>query len=511
MSLLTPDERRLAESLGALAHENPFAPERRARERAVLGGDFVEEQAVWSHRPARADQNPNVARIGDRAVALVEAVRGRLASGATATTADAALYEDAVLYALYHRHEAALYALIDVSPSASEAAGPWKAFRADAERLLAGGGITRPTVADVAHVFACFFQIRRAFHHIFWHILGGSPPAAALRAAVWQSIFTHDMRRYRRSLWDRLGDVTTLVVGPSGTGKELVARAIALSRYVPLDPTSGRFADDWQNQFHALNLSALSPTLIESELFGHRRGAFTGAVEDRTGWLEHCGPRGTVFLDEIGEVDGAIQVKLLRVLQTRGFERLGDTKPRRFQGKLIAATNRDLAVEISAGRFRRDFYYRLCADVVETPSLAAQLAAVPDELADLVLFLSRRIVGEDEAESVAAETVAWIERHLGPGYEWPGNVRELEQCVRNVLVRGAYRPARLANGDARAELARDVAAGRLGAEELLGRYATLVYADTGSYIETARRLGVDRRTVKARVDAKAIAAFRRGA
>ena len=113
-----------------------------------------------------------------------------------------------------------------------------------------------------------------------------------------------------------MGDVTTLVTGPSGTGKELVARAIGLSRYIPFDAEGQAFADDTPRSFVPLNLSALSPTLIESELFGHRRGAFTGAVADRAGWLETCPPRGTVFLDEIGELDPAIQVKLLRVLQS---------------------------------------------------------------------------------------------------------------------------------------------------------------------------------------------------
>ena len=114
----------------------------------------------------------------------------------------------------------------------------------------------------------------------------------------------------------------TLVTGPSGTGKELVARAIALSRYIPFDATARAFAERPEESFFPLNLSALSPTLIESELFGHRRGAFTGAVGDRAGYLEACPPLGTVFLDEIGEVEGAIQVKLLRVLDRGAARRL---------------------------------------------------------------------------------------------------------------------------------------------------------------------------------------------
>ena len=222
------------------------------------------------------------------------------------------------------------------------------------------------------------FQIRRAFDLIFRHIVGASRPAADLRAAVWQSIFTHDMRRYRRSLYRRMHDVTTLITGPSGTGKELVARAIGLSRYIPFDPDREAFVGTIAGSFHALNLSALSPTLIESELFGHRKGAFTGALEDRVGWLESCPPHGTVLLDEIGEVDAAIQVKLLRVLQTREFQRIGETTPRAFRGKLIAATNRDLETAMHAGRFREDLLmnFRLCMVLIGTVCAVALLPGV---------------------------------------------------------------------------------------------------------------------------------------
>ena len=138
---------------------------------------------------------------------------------------------------------------------------------------------------DPAHLFALGFQARRAFHHIFRQIFGASLPAARLRARVWRSVFTHNVRRYRTVLYDRMDDIPTLITGESGTGKELVARAIALSRYVPFDARTHAFAADPGAGFWAVNLSALSPTLIESELFGHRRGAFTGAVLDRPGWL----------------------------------------------------------------------------------------------------------------------------------------------------------------------------------------------------------------------------------
>lgn len=152
------------------------------------------------------------------------------------------------------------------------------------------------------------------------------------------------MRRYRRTSYQQMGDFATLIIGPTGSGKELVARAIGLSRYIPFNAASLKFEHDFSETFFPINLSALPSTLVESELFGHRRGAFTGALEHRKGWLEVCPPVGTVFLDEIGELDSLVQVKLLRVLQTRTFNRLGATDTITFRGKIVAATHRNIHV-----------------------------------------------------------------------------------------------------------------------------------------------------------------------
>jgi transcriptional regulator with GAF, ATPase, and Fis domain len=239
--------------------------------------------------------------------------------------------------------------------------------------------------------------------------------------------------------------------------------------------------------------------LIESELFGHRRGAFTGAIQDRKGWLEMCPPLSSVFLDEIGDLDAAIQVKLLRVIETRRFQPVGDNTPRVFHGKLIAATNRDLGALMRDGRFREDFYYRLCSDQIATPSLCEQLRESPGVLRELILFMTRRVCGA-EAEPLAAEVEDWVRKNLGPDYEWPGNFRELEQCVRNVVIRREYRPPRKQAAPPGEDLVRAIEQGALTADELLRRYCTMVYASTGSYEETARRLQIDRRTAKSRVD-----------
>ncbi|MBI3268470.1 MAG: sigma-54-dependent Fis family transcriptional regulator [Planctomycetes bacterium] len=534
--LFTPSDRRLAQAVSKLAFCNPFLPERIAFEREVLGEDFVESDGVWSLRVDAVGPAPNVAALGRRAEALVARAGERLArsggGGSPARTAtpviaeDLQLFEDAVLYVLYHRFEGRFLDLVLHAPERAGArprVGFYGEYLSDAERLLAPAAGRLPTPFEPAHVFACLFQVRRAFHQLFAHIAGGSMPTARLRAGVWQSMFTHDMRRYRRTLFDKMGDLTTLVTGPTGTGKELVARAIGLSRFIPFDPRTQAFADGFAEPFHALNLSALSPALIESELFGHMRGSFTGARADRKGWLEVCRPLGTVFLDEIGDLDASLQVKLLRVLQARTFQRIGDTETRRFHGKVIAATNRDLAREMRAGRFREDFYYRLCSDILVTPSLREQLRESPGELRNLVRFLARRMLGADaEADGLAAEVEDWIGKRLGTDYAWPGNVRELEQCVRNVLIRREYlppaadphdssgAPAGGAGGGTRERLWRGAAEGTLSADELLRRYCSLVYAQAGSYEEASRRLGLDRRTVKARVDARLVEELRGG-
>jgi transcriptional regulator with AAA-type ATPase domain len=510
MTLFRPGQRQFAQAVADLSYCNPFLPERIELERAALGEAFKETSAVWSKQTEWQQERPNVTRINERTEQLVAEVNQRLGGSERAGLADLDLYEDLVNYLLYQRYRRQLTALIDESlkgRSKSPEVSFWTAFWSDYERLLTVRGRRKPQSADAAHLLACFFQVRRAFAHIFDSIVGGSLPAAQLRAAVWQSLFTHDMRYCRRSLYSRMGDFTTLIRGPSGTGKELVARAIGLSRFIPFDPGKQRFAEDLAGSFHPLNLSALSPTLIESELFGHHRGAFTGAVSDRVGWLEMCPPLGAVFLDEIGELDSGIQVKLLRVLQTRTFQRLGETVDRHFHGKLIAATNQDLVAKIEDGSFREDFYYRLCSDMITTPKLREQLDDCPDDLGNLVRFLIKRIAGED-GESLAVNIERWIHEHLGSSYVWPGNVRELEQCVRNLMVRRHYEPrasSKLSRSTAREHMAADFLAGSLTADELLSRYCTLMYSKTGSYEQASRQLKLDRRTVKSKIDAELLA------
>ena len=412
-----------------------------------------------------------------------------------ASAEELSVYESLMRFIVYHEFMDRYDLLIERAFSGSRISREVKFYYEcrDRQRHFMNVSVaTRFSSVQEGLYFALYYQLGRAWLNIYRYIVGGSPAIRALRARIWNSCFTRDMRRYQRSLYDRMGDVVTLITGPSGTGKELVARAVGFSRFVPFDESSGRFKEDFAAVFHPLNLSALSPTLIESELFGHRKGAFTGALQDRVGYLQQCGPYGTGFLDEIGETDRSVQVKLLRVLQTLQFQRLGNTWLHRFVGKVMAATNRDLPEEISKGAFREDFFFRLCADRIKTPSLQEMLRGSPEELEILVRHVALRVAGPMDGPSVAEEASAWIGKRLGSGYEWPGNVPELEQCVMNVMIHKDYRPEALGLSRGQAAVVEHAAQENLTANQLLSRYAQQLYRDRGSYEETAKVMQVDR-------------------
>ncbi|MCG8093412.1 MAG: sigma 54-interacting transcriptional regulator, partial [Candidatus Thiodiazotropha endolucinida] len=208
-------------------------------------------------------------------------------------------------------------------------------------------------------------------------------------------------------------NTTVLIRGESGTGKELIANAIHYN-----SPRSN-------GPFIKLNCAALPDTLLESELFGHEKGAFTGAVSQRKGRFEQA-HGGTIFLDEIGEISPAFQAKLLRVLQEGEFERVGGVKTQVVDVRVVAATNKDLESEVQEGNFREDLYYRLNVMPINTPPLRERSEDIPDLARFLVSKIAKSQGRELEVEDSA----------LGPlmRYDWPGNVRELENCLERAAV-----------------------------------------------------------------------------
>jgi transcriptional regulator with PAS, ATPase and Fis domain len=338
--------------------------------------------------------------------------------------------------------------------------------------------------------------LRRAFRFILRSLAGECDSMHRLRRALWDNAFTHDMRGYEAGLWHRLEDFSTLLVGETGTGKGAAAAAIGRSEFIPYVPETRRFAANFAASFISINLSQFPETLIESELFGHRKGAFTGAVESHEGVFARCSAHGALFLDEIGEVSIPVQIKLLQVLQDRSFTPLGSHERKRFAGRVIAATNRPLDELRATGRFRDDFYYRLCSDIIRVPTLRERIEERPQELEDLVRLIVARIAGEDSA-SFTGLVMESIARDLSRDYPWPGNVRELEQAVRRILLTGHY------TGDVKSpaaseeeQLTESIQAGRLSAEELLRGYCAMLYRRLGTYADVAERTGLDRRTAR---------------
>ena len=278
---------------------------------------------------------------------------------------------------------------------------------------------------------------------------------------------------------------TVLIIGESGTGKELVARSIH------------QHSDRASRPFVPVNCGALTETLLEAELFGHVRGAFTGAVADHKGlWEEAEG--GTLFLDEIGETSTALQVKLLRALQEGEIRRVGASRPVRVDARVVAATNCDLDKEVAAGRFREDLFYRLNVFTLRPPTLRERRSDIP-LLAERFLRASRDNVGRPL--SFLEETVKVL-----VAYDWPGNVRELESAVEYAALRA--RGAEVAPEDLPPKLQSEeaLAAARspLAAlyddlpllEELERRYLLHVLKVVGgNRTRAAEVMGIDRRTL----------------
>jgi two-component system, NtrC family, response regulator AtoC len=325
-----------------------------------------------------------------------------------------------------------------------------------------------------------------------------------LRRALETQRLTRENREYRQELRSRFGverligqssemveiyrlvarvaalETTVLIQGETGTGKELVARAIHYA-----SPRADR-------PFVAIDCAALPETLFESELFGHERGAFTGAVQSRRGLLETA-DGSTCFLDEISELPLGLQAKLLRVLQERVLRRVGGNEPIAVNLRLIAATNRDLRKRVAEGAFREDLYYRLNGVTITMPPLRDRGADIPLLAHD---FMRRYAEAAGKTlEGFAPETLTLLST-----YRWPGNVRELEHAIERAvaLARSAFILPEDLPPEIRAETTRppELPSRRMTLDEVKQWYVTTVLEETGgNKVRAAELLGIDRRTL----------------
>ena len=485
---LNADDRQFFTSVAEVIFSNPF------------DDAYASICAVVPDAPRGAGHHP----FGAIVPAIDERLKN-LASAGVATTKDVTagdreLLGYALLFRVFDRYVDHFDALI----AEQLARGDEPAAATFADALLGELRACGFNADDACRYLALFYQLRRAYYFIADSLLGDSPAMGRLRHGLWNNVFTSDVRVYEKYLWNRMEDFSTLMLGETGTGKTAAAAAIGRSGFIPYDQKQGRFAASFTSTFVAANLSQYPESIIESELFGHRKGAFTGAIDHHQGLFERLSNYGALFLDEIGEVSVPVQINLLTVLQERRFSPVGSHEQLRFDGRVIAATNRSLAELRESSEFRDDFLYRLCSDVIEVPPLRLRLQEHPPELEQLVALLTTRATGS-EAPGLSRMVVKSLRTTLADDYPWPGNVRELEQAVRRILLNGRYEGVPAGDPqDKEEQLAGLLRDGSLTATELLSNYCRTLYARMGSYEKVARHTDLDRRTVKKYIERGAV-------
>jgi DNA-binding NtrC family response regulator len=478
---LAAQQREFFGRIAAAAAANPFSEERARLELAI-----TDKADAGNADPAFAERMAT--RIEDKLESLAKAGPFRLSAVANE---DRHLLESALAFAAFYRFRTAFDDLISAQLEAG--AEPVRVlFATDFFRWLERYKLPHE---HALRLMALCYQLRRGFRFIAKGLVGRSAPMRRFRESLWNNLFSHDVRQYERLLFSRMEDFSTILVGETGTGKGQAAAALGRSGLIPFDDKNRCFALSFVALLVPINLSQYAESLIESELFGHQKGAFTGAVESHDGVFSRCNRYGTIFLDEIGEVSIPVQIKLLRVLQERTFSPVGSHKDLPFSGRVIAATHRSLLALRNAGRFRDDFYYRLCSDTIRIPSLRERLDDDRNELGDLVTDIVERTLGTKTA-GLEVEITSLIDKGMGPDHPWPGNVRELEQCVRRVLLTGRCAPIAEATAVGAPAWIEKLTTGALTAEDLLTHYCTALYQQHGSYEKVARIAGLDRRTAR---------------
>ena len=273
---------------------------------------------------------------------------------------------------------------------------------------------------------------------------------------------------------------SVMLTGETGTGKELFARLIHSASARKDEP------------FLPVHCAALPANLLESELFGYEKGAFTGANQRRIGRFE-ASDKGTIFLDEIGEIDAQTQVKLLRFLETKTFERLGSTQTLKVDVRLVCATNKDLKAMCERGEYREDLYYRLNVVEIKIPPLREHPEDIKPLLESYIAYFARE--NEIEPVKISAEALAILEK-----YEWAGNIRELRNFCENIVVMNPTRTLTPENLDAKFHSAKPRASGFSKKENELELIKKAIEAAGGNKSKAAEMLGISRRTLHRKLD-----------
>jgi hypothetical protein len=484
-----------------LAVTNPFTPRWVERERAIVGNAILHEGRIVGPSADPPTPVENLAYVGKMVARLLPDIQERARAGALGDAGDRARYITTCAIHLWFLFREDLQGLVDTGKSEAPFYRRYRrAFDEHLGFLSAGGG-----VPDPGHLFAVLFVLVRAWHGLRTRLRGRSRPVERLRADLWLAIFGGTLLDYVDGDWARVRRISTLILGPTGAGKDVAAEAIGRAGYLPFDEAKEAFASQ-ASAYQVVNLSAFAPTLVESEMFGHVKGAFTGASRDKTGALGSMEGHGALLMDEVAEIALELQVKLLRVVEERLYRRVGDEgEPCVLPGRILAATHRDPEERIRKGLLREDFFRRICLYRVVVPSLRERFDDLPDELWEMARVVAEQLFDVKRAPGVADQVLEVVRRTL-PRHAWTGNMRELAQCVASVKLKDGYSPMLVAPDDAGLDQALALAEGGMSLDEINRRVVASTLVRTGSLPEAARALAVDTRRVKRIVDSETDAA-----
>lgn len=484
---LQPGDREYFRNLTEFAFRNPFEKESLALAYKVAGGEYP----TGEHLRAKVFES-----ITQR---LEKVTSNGTYTWKDFTGEDQFLVSHALMHDSYYRcfHQFDELILQQLEEDLSDRPVP---FAEESIALMRSRGFG---LDDCLRYFGLYYQLRRAWYFINHGLIGRSKSMQTLRSHLWRSLFTSFPDIYSNVMVNRMEDFSSFLVGETGTGKGTAAKAIGRSGFIPFDEKKLTFNEDFKHNLIEINLSQFSESLIESELFGHRKGAFTGAVDNHDGIFALCSPHGSIFLDEIGDVSVPIQIKLLKVLEERSFSPVGGHNKLHFYGRIMTATNKSLAELEQKKTFREDFYYRLCSNIIHVPTLRQQIYEDPSTLETLLEHTIERIAGEPVPRllEVMMDT---LEKEVGLDYEWPGNVRELEQAVRSILLTLHYNNHQRGTPGAAHELHQAIEKESVSAQDLVAIYCSTLYRKYGTYEKVAQITRLDPRTVKKHIQSHSL-------
>lgn len=484
---LQPGDREYFRNLTEFAFRNPFEKESLALAYKVAGGEYP----TGEHLRAKVFES-----ITQR---LEKVTSNGTYTWKDFTGEDQFLVGHALMHDSYYRcfHQFDELILQQLEEDLSDRPVP---FAEESIALMRSRGFG---LDDCLRYFGLYYQLRRAWYFINHGLIGRSKSMQTLRSHLWRSLFTSFPDIYSNVMVNRMEDFSSFLVGETGTGKGTAAKAIGRSGFIPFDEKKLTFNEDFKHNLIEINLSQFSESLIESELFGHRKGAFTGAVDNHDGIFALCSPHGSIFLDEIGDVSVPIQIKLLKVLEERSFSPVGGHNKLHFYGRIMTATNKSLAELEQKKTFREDFYYRLCSNIIHVPTLRQQIYEDPSTLETLLEHTIERIAGEPVPRllEVMMDT---LEKEVGLDYEWPGNVRELEQAVRSILLTLHYNNHQRGTPGAAHELHQAIEKESVSAQDLVAIYCSTLYRKYGTYEKVAQITRLDPRTVKKHIQSHSL-------